>query len=302
MEAVGAPVEKKERRNVMKDIRRRLNSNAYNKTRNLKRNERNVREKLRAFEKKGELKGYMAQRYDEALDLLGRLEEIKEVGAGAAPAPEPIAVLPPAAVATATLPPPRKKFTLKKKVNVPKNEIIVPPAPPAAPKKPRMTLKKLNKQRAAAAAAQGPPEFVLPPANRPAKPIPYGEYNREGEFHVRGAVSPNVEVELGEAPENIGRFGYVPKEKGVRVEKLPKKTRLLTEEEMKYLERVYKSFLPLPELYNPFTGVKYGPENDPQDNIDRAHYMLLEIQEKAKRKALALKRREEKKTVPRAGI
>ena len=118
----------------MKNIRRRLNSNAYNKTRNLKRNERNVREKLRAFEKKGELKGYMAQRYDEALDLLGRLEEIKEVGAAALP--EPIAVLPPEPVATATLPLPRKKFTLKKKPNVPKNEIIVPPGPPAAPKKP----------------------------------------------------------------------------------------------------------------------------------------------------------------------
>jgi len=292
MEAVAAPVEKKERRNVMKNIRRRLNSNAYNKTRNLKRNERNVREKLRAFEKKGELKGYMAQRYDEALDLLGRLEEIKEVGAGAAP--EPIAILPPAPVATTTLPP--KKFTLKKKPNVPPAATTT-----AVPKKARMTLKKLNKQReaAAAAAAKGPPEFVLPPANRPAKPIPYGEYNREGDFHVRGVVSPNAEV--GEAPENIGRFGYGPKPPKVREVKLPKKTRLLTEEEMKYLERVHKSFLPLPELYNPFTGVKYGPENDPQDNIDRAHYMLLEIQEKAKRKALALKRREEK-TMARAGV
>ena len=312
MEAVEAvpQVEKKDRRNVMKSIRRRLNSGAYNKTRNLKRNERNVREKLRSFEKKGELKGYMLKRYDDALDLLGRLEEIKEVGANVLPAKEPE-------------PEPKKKFTVRRRLKnalnyaaaanaaavipaaaanaVPALNAVPAAAANAVPAAPPMTLKKRRKKLEAVEAPYVAPEFNPPPANLPAMPLVRGEYNREGNFHVRGEARSNAEVPLEGAPENIGRFGYVPKEKGPREAKLPKKTRLLTEEEMKYLERVYKSFLPLPELYNPYTGVKYGPDEDPQDNIDSAHYMLLEIQEKAKRKALALKRREEK-TMARAGV
>jgi hypothetical protein len=41
--------------------------------------------------------------------------------------------------------------------------------------------------------------------------------------------------------------------------------------------------------------VKYLPEEDPQPDIQRAAEMLEQILEKAKKAALALKRREEKK-------
>jgi hypothetical protein len=283
---------KKPRRNVMNSIRRRLNSGAYNKTRNLKKNERAVRDKLRAYEKKGDLKGYMAKRYDDVLDLMGRLEEIKEVGAGAL-APAPVApeelgagvlAVPKSAAPVVPEPEPEakpKKFTIRKRV--PANSI------------PLMKLK-----RARPANPYVAPEFNPPPANLPPMPVPYGEYNREGDFHVKGAAGP-LDVEVP-TEENIGRFGYGTK----KVNKGPKtlkKTRSLKNENMQYMERVHKSFLPLPELYNPYTGVKYLPEEDPLPNIQSAHDMLDQILEKAKRKALALKRRETKqKTQAKAAV
>jgi hypothetical protein len=261
---------KKPRRNVMNSIRRRLNSGAYNKTRNLKRNERAVRDKLRAYEKKGELKGYMAKRYDEVLDIMGRLDEIKEIGAAVVSVPIPISQ--------------PKKFIIKSRI--------------ATSTVPLMTLKK---RRAKNVLPYVVPEFNPPPANLPPMPIPYGEYNREGDFHIRGTVGALEEQEPLE--ENIGRFGYVTKKVNKnRAPKTLKKTRSLKNENMQYMERVHKSFLPLPELYNPYTGVKYLPEEDPLPNIQSAHEMLDQILERAKRKALALKRREQKKTQAKAGI
>ena len=152
-----------------------------------------------------------------------------------------------------------------------------------------MTLKK--RRKAVNTGPYVPPEFNPPARTPPAAKIPKGEYNRSGEFHVKGFVEPAEEAaEFKDASE----FGYVPKAKRTKPRSL-KATKLLTEEELPYLERVQHKYLPLPELYNPFTGVKYAPENDPQPNIDSAHKMLLQIMEKAKRGARNLKRREEKK-------
>ena len=271
----------------MNSIRRRLNSGAYNKTRNLKKNERAVRDKLRAYEKKGDLKGYMAKRYEDAMGLIRRLEEMQEVGAAAPNVVEN----------------PTKKFTIRRRLNNALKYGATANTPANS-----IPLMKLKKARARArpepAALYVAPEFNPPPANlSPTWPV-RGEYNREGEFQVEGPelvyndrehVARNVNV-------NIGRFGYGTK----KVNKGPKtlkKTRSLKNENMQYMERVHKSFLPLPELYNPYTGIKYLPEEDPLPNIQSAHDMLEQILEKAKRKALALKRRETKqKTQAKAAV
>ena len=305
MEAEALAIEKKPRRNVMTSIRRRLNSGAYNKTRNLKRNERNVREKLRSFEKKGELKGYMLKRYDDARNLLAKLEVIKEVGADVLPVIE-----------QEQEQEPRKKFTVRRRLKNALNygaaaNAAVPTATAAAaanaavptaaaPTYPPFTLKKRYKKLEAPYVA---PEFVAPPANLPPVPIPQGEYNREGEFHVTGYANSNSANNGAEL--NAKRFGYIPKEKTRKVAK-PKfyafSRKELANENIPYLERVHAQFLPLPELYNPYTGVKYGPEEDPLKNIESAHLMLEEILEKAKKKAMALKRKEARKTQARAAV
>ena len=246
---------KKPRRNITANIKGRLNSGAYNKTRNLKRNMRALKEKVREFEKKGELKAFVQARYDATRELLRRLEELE--------APVPVTAV--AAEAATEAP----KFTLKKraKKNVAEKPYV-------------------------------PPEFNPPAQPFAAAKIPRGEYNRSGKFHVKGFVEPAEEA--GEF-KNASEFGYVPKAKSKKPRSL-KVTKLLTEEELPYLERVQDKYLPLPELYNPFTGKKYGPENDPQPNINSAHKMLKEIMEKAKRSARHLKRREEKKAAAAATV
>ena len=248
---------KKPRRNITANIKGRLNSGAYNKTRNLKRNMRALKEKVREFEKKGELKAFVQARYDATRGLLRRLEELE--------APVPVIAEAVAAEAATEAP----KFTLKKRAK--KNVADKPYVPP---------------------------EFNPPAQPFAAAKIPRGEYNRSGKFHVKGFVEPAEEA--GEF-KNASEFGYVPKAESKKPRSL-KVTKLLTEEELPYLERVQDKYLPLPELYNPFTGKKYGPENDPQPNIDSAHKMLKEIMEKAKRSARDLKRREEKKAAAAATV
>jgi len=245
---------KKPRRNITANIKGRLNSGAYNKTRNLKRNMRALKEKVREFEKKGELKAFMQARYDATRGLLRRLEELE----GPVPVTAVEAVAAPEAVAAVA-----PKFTLKKRLkkNVANKPYVVP-------------------------------EFNPPTRLLPASKIPRGEYNRSGEFHVQGFVEPSEEEGVAES---------IPKAKSKKPRSL-KVTNLLTEEEAPYLERVQDKYLPLPELYNPFTGVKYRPENDPQPNINSAHKMLKDIMEKAKRSARDLKRREEKKAAAAAAL
>ena len=240
---------KKPRRNITANIKGRLNSGAYNRTRNLKRNMRALKEKVREFEKKGELKAFMQGRYDATRGLLRRLEELE--------GPVPVT----AVEAVEAVEAPAPKFTLKKrhKKNVANKPYVLP-------------------------------EFNPPTRLLAAAKIPRGEYNRSGEFHVQGFVEPSEEEGVA---ENAAKS---KKPRSLKV------TKLLTEEEIPYLERVQDKYLPLPELYNPFTGVKYRTENDPQPNINSAHKMLKDIMEKAKRSARDLKRREEKKAAAAAAL
>jgi len=68
---------------------------------------------------------------------------------------------------------------------------------------------------------------------------------------------------------------------------------------VKYLEMVVPEFLPLPELYNPYTGVKYAPEESPLEDIERAFLELKDIRNQARRKALKLQKASEKRAETR---
>ena len=173
-------------------------------------------------------------------------------------------------------------------VVVPEGEEVPPEVLPEVPR-PMILKKRLKKAFAKNPLASL--NFNPPPANAPHTRVPRGVYNRSGEFHVSGFVEPVHEEGVVNKPE---KYGYVFKAKNRKPAGF-KLTKLLTEEEAPYLQRVQHKYLPLPELYNPFTGEKYGPENDPQPNINSAHKMLGQIMERAKRDARMLKRREEKK-------
>ena len=202
-------VEKKGRRNLLGSIARRLKSGTYNKNKNLKRNLRTLREKMREFNKKGELKPFVRARYDATKGLLGELEKFEEVGTAV----------------------PAARRRLNNALKYSKGDVV--PRAHLVEEAPMVLKKRLTKKNGNAVAPK-----------RPAKTL--------------------------------------------------KRTKSLNEEEAEYMKKVEHKYLPLPELYNPYTGEKYKPENNPLPNINSAHEMLHTIRERAKREARMLKMAEEK--------
>jgi hypothetical protein len=85
------------RKDLMDNIGSRLNSGAYNAAKNLKKNEKDLREKVKFFEKKeatGQLKDYMVPRLRLAKDLLVKIQGLKgeepNVATAAAPLARPV--------------------------------------------------------------------------------------------------------------------------------------------------------------------------------------------------------------------
>ena len=74
------------RKDLMDNIKARLNSGAYNRDRFFKKNEKDLKAKVKFFEDKrakGEMKPFMAPRYEQAKAMLAQLQG----AAGAAEAP-----------------------------------------------------------------------------------------------------------------------------------------------------------------------------------------------------------------------
>lgn len=308
MEANNKPVRRK---NVIGNIRRRMNSGSYNLSRNAKKNERDIREKVVEYQKKeqeGKLKHFMVPRYDEAKELLARIQAMQG-GPPPAVAQNNVRSQTPAAetqlmpqeplahisgkggwmygigngVGLTSQPPEIKRRTLTSKKRV---EIAQPSEVPVAPA-PLVLKKRFLKSEKPWVA----PEFGLPKPNLPPQQPPVGHYNSNGEFHVTGQAkvgSPAL-PNIGSANNVIQRYslkrsGRPPKERKPRWPRI-------SEENAPYLEEASKKFLPLPQLYNPFTGEAYKPENDPQPNIVRAHDMLEDIMKKAIQRAKTMRKR-----------
>ena len=290
------------------NIRRRINSGSYNVSRNAKKNQRDIREKIAEYQKKereGKLKHFMIPRYDEAKELMARIEAMQ---AG------------PPAIAENNM---RSQTPAAETQLMPEEPLAHIPgkdgwmygigngvgltAQPSAPEIQRRTLTS-KKSVQIAEPSQAPPlvlkkrllkseeplvssEFVLPKPNAPPQQAPIGYYNSNGEFHVTGhaKVGSPVIADIGSANNVMQRYSLKrsarpPKEYKPRWPKI-------SEENAPYLEEASKKFLPLPQLYNPFTGEAYKPEDDPQPNIVRAHDMLEDIMKKAIRRAKTIRKR-----------
>jgi len=91
------------RKDLVTNIQGRVNSGAYNINKHYKKNEKDLNEKVKFFEKKmssGEMKAYMMPRYEQAREVLDKLRKLR----GMPPLPPPptaAAPVPPAAVAVA---------------------------------------------------------------------------------------------------------------------------------------------------------------------------------------------------------
>uniref|UniRef100_A0A6C0K4U5 Uncharacterized protein n=1 Tax=viral metagenome TaxID=1070528 RepID=A0A6C0K4U5_9ZZZZ len=259
------------RKNLMGNIKSRVNSGDYNVRQYFKKNRKNLEEKVKFFQKKevaGELKPYMIPRYDAARELLERLDALNPGGgptvmsmAPSVPS-APVAPVVPMSPSAPVVPlepvipfkPPTVKMTLKKRTTTKKPTLALPTVPYA-------------------------PEFNPPFPSTAPKGVPYGEYSPGGNFKIQGVREPVIET-----PRNV--FNNVSKLR-IRSPGTRRKTNTLKTKTIKvntphnsyneYYLSAQKFFLPLPELYDPFTGRKFSPDEDPLADIERADEILNDL-------------------------
>lgn len=306
------------RKSRLNNIRGRLNSGAYDMAK-FKANEKNLREKVAYFEKKeaaNEFKDYMIPRYDEARDLYARLLAMKPGSSTAAATAAPLATLSPGggtlfANTLSSAPPPAKvarSRTARKQALIPYNEAEVAALAATAPvtSVAPLTLKKLNKKRREAAEAKTLAEgtFLLPAFNPPQNTLatvgqPYGAYGNNGTFVTQGTVAPvyNLGTEggtnYGRSFNNLATYQTaVPAVTSVQVSpKQTRRRRTVTPVYNEYYEQAALTAAPLPELYNPYTGVKFLPTEDPLPPIENAYFELKDILKATHKKAATLRKK-----------
>ena len=300
-----APVKKAKRRDLMDNIKSRVNA-GYNVS-HLKKNEKDLKDKVKFFEKKdatGELKEYMRPRYELAKELLGRITELKPGQPAIMPAPfaSSMASSPVSLAASSPASPAglamNGPMTISGAAPVPlaapfasstgfANEApIVNTFNPVASKSRRRSKGSLKLRVPPTLSSS--PIFNPPPASPPPLTIPTGRYDANGTFHVntvpRSPFPANVLSTLGNAPSGV--FGLLKKGRSKTIKK-----RLSSPIVNKYLYEATQQFLPLPELYDPYTGRKFAAEEDPMPEIERAYNMLMDIYNKAQKKAATLRKR-----------
>jgi hypothetical protein len=302
------------RKSRMNNIQSRMNSGAYNMAK-FKANEKNLREKIAFFEKKeakGELKDYMYGRMEEARAMYDQLMALKSG-----------APLPAAAPTVAAEPLSQFNSEQQELANNQRNAAIESLFPgtlssvPAQTRRkavPKMTLKKLNKQRreaeaTALAASYVPPEFNPPPPSPAALPAPYGHYNNSGVFHIDGTVAPtaynlgaNGAGGYGTAFNNLATYrNAVPLVTApLQAPTSTRRQRTPVPIYNEYYEQAVPQFLPLPEMYDPYTGRKFAPEEDPMPPIESAYHELKDILKRAHLKAASLRKKAARATKRRA--
>jgi len=281
---------KGKRRDLMDNIKSRLNSGAYNRTQYYKKNEKDLKEKVKFFEKKiatGEMRDYMMPRYEQARVLLAKLQGDEVAPAPLTLAPAPLTLAPDLAPAPLTVAPDltanlQPKKSRKRTVKV---QIAEPPINNVT--KLRIKIPKARRQTARtkkpSVVYEGEPGFNPPQPNGPPKSMRRGYYNSNGTFHNEGSAristllpTPQVESQAQAQPSKTTRKRTIKK-----VE--------MSNSNWNHMNEASQQFLPLPELYDPFTGRKYHPDEDPHVEIERAYFMLEDIINKAKRRAKSMK-------------
>ena len=132
-----------------------------------------------------------------------------------------------------------------------------------------------------------------PPPNAPTRPIPRGNYNKNGQFKETGFVAPTYNLGSGKPFNNLAVSNTKAKSRATR------RQRSLSPIYNTFYEQAHLDFLPLPELYDPYTGRKFGPEENPLPPIESAFHELKDILKKAHKKAASLRKRAKKSTIRR---
>jgi len=318
------------RKDLMNNIKSRLNAGSYNIEKYYKKNEKNLKDKVKFFEKKiaaGEMKPFMSPRFEQAKVMLGKLMAMKGMpSALAAPAANlnaplnllaPEASLAPAAslLSEVVVSAPKKARTYRKKtVAAVPLTVGEPPAALNQPLRIRIPTTRRGRPKAVnnslrvkpfasmmvpgaklqgiaevssaneagsplfamnAAANAGSlalPNLLSAPALAPpaaVAPKPYNPFNSPAGSPAVLSVGPNV----GQS----------------RRRRMPQ---VMNEH---LLKAISESQHLIPEMYDPYTGLKFGPDESPMEKIEQAYRELQKLRANTWKKASTYRRKAVKK-------
>jgi hypothetical protein len=259
------------RKNLMDNIKSRVNSGAYNMTR-YRKNEKNLRNKVKFFEKKeaaGELKGYMRSRLDAARALLAQLQAMKSGEAPAVPVEAPAPRAPSPVEAREFIPQylPDNLGPAPRYLNVGANAgPAVVPLNTVKPKARARTMKKPVNNNAE--------------LNREIAKMNRQIAKEEAERKRAQEKAERNQKRANERAEKERQKAERAATKKVRIANAPLKTRRRKSPniiENEYFEQAMQEYLPLPEMWNPLTGVKFEPSENPMPPIEEAYHTLRKI-------------------------
>ena len=315
------------RKDLMNNIKSRLNAGSYNIEKYYKKNEKDLKDKVKFFEKKiaaGEMKPFMSPRFEQAKMMLGKLMAMKGMpSALAAPAANlnaplnllaPEASLAPAAslLSEVVVSAPKKSRTYRKKtVAAVPLTVGEPPAALNQPLRIRIPTTRRGRPKAvnnslrvkpfasmmvpgaklqgiaevSSANEAGSPLFAMNAAanagslalpnllSAPAAPAaqkPFNPFNSP-------VGSPAAVLSVG---PNVGQS---------RRRRMPQ---VMNEH---LLKAISESQHLIPEMYDPYTGLKFGPDESPMEKIEQAYRELQKLRANTWKKASTYRRKAVKK-------
>ena len=312
------------RKDLMDNIKARLNSGAYNRDRFFKKNEKDLKAKVKFFEDKrakGEMKPFMAPRYEQAKAMLAQLQG----AAGAAEAPAavnspvanqnaPLNLLAPAPslAPVVAVSAPRKARTMKKKPNAVPATVGERPAGFQEPLRIRIPTTRRgrpktvrNSLRVAAPLSTFAP--LVPPGTK-LSGIP--EVN-ESKLQNTPLFVPGVGVNAGSlsfsnappvaaAPVASAVAAYNPFNSPVAAASPLSVGPNVGQSRRKRMPQVMNEHLLraisetehlIPEFYDPYTGLKFGPDESPMEKVEQAYKELQQLRAATWKKASTYRRK-----------
>ena len=322
------------RKDLMDNIRARLNSGAYNRDRFFKKNEKDLKAKVKFFEDKrakGEMKPFMAPRYEQAKAMLARLQGAAGAAGAAAGAAvnspvvnlnAPLNLLAPAAAASVAPAAPKKGKTMrKKKINALVGPVTVGERPAGfqEPLRIRIPTAKRGRPKGVNKSLVSVPPALAPLVAPGARLSRINENNESNTpLFVPGAAgnagslsfanaqpqepnflnSPVPAVAAAPAPAPAPApaqpFNPFNSNSPVAAASNNGKTRrkrmpqVMNEHLLKAISETEHL---IPEMYDPYTGLKFGPDESPMDKIEQAYRELQKLRANTWKKASTYRRK-----------
>ena len=314
------------RKDLMNNIKSRLNAGSYNIEKYYKKNEKDLKDKVKFFEKKiaaGEMKPFMSPRFEQAKVMLGKLMAMKGMpSALAAPAANlnaplnllaPEASLAPAAslLSEVVVSAPKKARTYRKKtVAAVPLTVGEPPAALNQPLRIRIPTTRRGRPKAVnnslrvkpfasmmvpGAKLQGIAEVIS--ANEAGSPLfAMNAAANAGSLALPNLLSAQAPAAAAAAQKPYNPFNSPAGSPAAVLSVGPnvgqsRRRRMPQVMNEHLLKAISESQHLIPEMYDPYTGLKFGPDESPMEKIEQAYRELQKLRANTWKKASTYRRK-----------